>query len=251
MDIWKMARSNDGIEELKKNLLGLDSTFQFKCRKCGKCCKNQDTILFSALDVFRIAKKLGIAPDTVIKRYTEVYIGSQSRIPLVHLLMQGKKNACPFLTEEGRCSIHDTKPTVCRLYPLGRVIIGKTQIEMLDSDPGGIVQYILSGHCGSAKKTHTVREWLDAFDIPENDEFFYLWTGTQLKLGRIIRALEEKGITHAALNPIWNAIFTKLYTDYDTAQEFMPQFQRNADKLLHDISELQGKLKTVLREDNH
>ena len=72
MDIWKMARSNDGIEELKKNLLGLDSTFQFKCRKCGKCCKNQDTILFSPMDVFRIAKKLEISPDAVIKRYTAV-----------------------------------------------------------------------------------------------------------------------------------------------------------------------------------
>ncbi|MBD5161309.1 MAG: YkgJ family cysteine cluster protein [Oscillibacter sp.] len=122
MDIWKAVQTEDGIEGLKQNLLDLDSTFQFKCRKCGKCCKNQDTILFSALDVFRIAKKLEISPDAVIKRYTEVYIGSQSRIPLVHLLMQGKKNACPFLTEEGRCSIHDVKPTVCRLYPLGRVV---------------------------------------------------------------------------------------------------------------------------------
>ena len=120
---------------------------------------------------------------------------------------------------------------------------------MLDSDPGSIVQYIISGHCGSVKKTYTVREWLNAFDIPENDEFFYLWTGTQLRLGTIVRELEGKGIPHTALNPIWSVIFSKLYTDYDTKQEFMPQFQRNTDKLLRDISGLQEKLDSILKED--
>lgn len=250
MDVWRTMQTDEGFEELEQNLMNSDSTFKFKCRQCGKCCKNQHTIIFSAWDVFRIAKKIGKTPLAVIKEYTEVYIGPQSRIPIVHLLMQGKKNACPFLSDKGRCAVHDVKPAVCALYPLGRVILNKNSGEALNHDSSNIIQYVMSGHCGSAKKTHTVREWLSSFGIPENDEFFFLWTGVQLRLGMIIRELEGKKIPPSALKPIWNVIFAKLYRDYDTEQEFMPQFQRNADKLLRDIPELQKKLEAVLKEGN-
>lgn len=116
MDIWKTLQSDEGIKELEQKFMGLESTFKFKCRQCGKCCKNQNTILFSPKDVFKIAKKIGKSPSSVVRDYTEVYIGPQSRIPVVHLLMQGKKNACPFLTEEGRCSIHDAKPMLATKF---------------------------------------------------------------------------------------------------------------------------------------
>ena len=246
MDIWKMMQTGEGIEQLEQQLMNLDSTFKFKCRRCGKCCKNQDTILFSPWDIFRIGKKVGKSPATVIKDYTEVYVGHQSRIPVVHLLMQGRKNSCPFLTEEGRCSIHDVKPTVCALYPLGRVITSEIPGEALDGGAENIVRYILSGQCGSVKKTHTVREWLASFGIPEHDEFFYLWTGMQLKLSLLIRELEDRGVPSKALHPIWNVIFTGLYTAYDTEQEFMPQFVQNTSKLLADLPALQKELDALL-----
>ena len=246
MDFWKAMETGEGFEQLEQQLMDLDSTFKFKCRRCGKCCKNQNTILFSPWDVFRIGKKIGKSPSAVIKDYTEVYIGPQSRIPVVHLLMQGRKNACPFLTEEGHCSVHDVKPTVCALYPLGRVITSETPGEALDSGAENIVRYILSGQCGSVKKTHTVREWLTSFGIPEHDDFFYLWTGMQLKLSLLIRELEGKGVSTRALQPVWSVIFTKLYTDYDTEQEFTPQFEQNTAKLLADLSALQKELDALL-----
>ena len=246
MDFWKAMQTDEGIEQLKQQLMDLDSTFRFKCRRCGKCCKNQNTILFSPWDVFRIGKKIGKSPSAVIKDYTEVYVGPQSRIPVVHLLMQRKKNACPFLTEEGHCSVHDVKPTVCALYPLGRVITSEIPGEALDGGAENIVRYILSGQCGSVKKTHTVREWLASFGIPEHDEFFYLWTGMQLKLSLLIRELEDRGVPSKALHPIWNVIFTGLYTAYDTEQEFMPQFVQNTSKLLADLPALQKELDALL-----
>lgn len=246
MDFWKAMQTEGGFEQLKQQLMDLDSAFKFKCRRCGKCCKNQNTILFSPWDVFRIAKKTGKIPSAVVRDYTEVYIGPQSRIPVVHLLMKGKKNACPLLTEEGRCSIHDIKPTVCALYPLGRVVTSEAPGQALDGDAENIVRYILSGQCGSAKKTNTVREWLASFGIPENDEFFYLWTGIQLKLSLLIRELEDKGASIKALQPIWNVIFTGLYTAYDTEQKFMPQFEQNTAKLLADLSALQKELDALL-----
>lgn len=231
-------QTGKGIEELKKNLLDLDATFRFKCRKCGKCCKNQDMILFTPNDLFKIARKLEKTIQAVISDYTEVYIGSQSKLPIVHLLMQGPKNACPFLGQDSRCTIHDSKPVICALYPLGRVFVNQDPGALISDTSETMVRYIISGNCGSGKKIHTVREWLTSFGIPENDEFFLLWTRTITDLGMLVRDLLERGVSEKLLQPVWNAIFFKLYLDFDLGQEFFPQFQRNADKLLRDMPEL-------------
>ena len=61
MDIRKLA-AEGRTEEIERQLMDLDSQFSFKCRKCGKCCKHQDTILFSPRDIFNIAYKLQMTP---------------------------------------------------------------------------------------------------------------------------------------------------------------------------------------------
>lgn len=238
IDIKKLMQTGEGIEKLGEHLMDLDATFRFKCRKCGRCCKNQDMILFTPNDLFKIAQKLGNTIQTIINDYTEIYIGPQSKIPLVHLLMQGPKNACPFLEMDSRCSIHDSKPVICALYPLGRVFVNKNPGAPISGSAETMVRYINNGNCGSGKKVHTVRDWLTSSGIPENDEFFLLWTRMITELGVQIRNLLEKGIPEKWLQPLWNAMFFKLCLDYDIKQEFMPQFQRNADKLLLDMPEL-------------
>lgn len=114
MDIRKKLQESSDLEDLKQSLLDLDSEFRFKCRRCGKCCKNQDTIILNPRDIFRIARKQARTMSAVIDDYTEVYIGPDSRIPIVHLLPKGPKNTCPLLVD-GRCSVHDCKPGACAL----------------------------------------------------------------------------------------------------------------------------------------
>ena len=83
MDIRKLA-AEGRTEEIERQLMDLDSQFSFKCRKCGKCCKHQDTILFNTRDIFNIACKLQLTMEEVINEYAETYIGSASKIPVVH-----------------------------------------------------------------------------------------------------------------------------------------------------------------------
>ena len=132
MDIFKMMQTGEGIEHLEDHLLDLDSEFRFKCRRCGKCCIHQDTIIFNARDIYNIAKKKDMTMQQVAESYTEAYIGRNSRIPIVHLLSNGPKGACPLL-EDGRCSVHDCKPTVCALFPLGRVVMGEKFGEPIEN----------------------------------------------------------------------------------------------------------------------
>ncbi len=233
MDFCKMMTTGEGIEELETNLLDLDFEFRFKCRRCGKCCIHQDMIIFNARDIFNIAKKKGMTMQQVVEAYTEVYIGRNSRIPIIHLLSNGPKGACPLL-ENGRCSVHDCKPTVCALFPLGRVALNSKDGQPLKEGETPEVKYILNDHsCGSAKKVNTVRSWLAKFGIPEQDEFYLLWNKVLMSLTPAVMKLEEEKVSEPALEMLWGAIYETLYLHYDTSQEFMPQFQGVADKLLN------------------
>lgn len=222
MDIFKMMQTGEGIEHLEDHLLDLDSEFRFKCRRCGKCCIHQESILFTTWDVFRIAKKKGMTMQEVIESYTEVYIGRSSQILIVHLLSNGPKGACPLL-ENGRCSVHDCKPVVCALFPLGRIAAGKkigAPIEDLDQIQ---VKYFLTEHdCGSAKRVNTVRSWLAKFGIPENDAFFLLWNKVLMRLTPAVMKLEDAEVSEHALSMLWDAIYQILYIQYDTSKEFLP-----------------------------
>ena len=169
----------------------------------------------------------------VMDAYTEVYIGRNSRIPIIHLLSNGPKGACPLL-ENGRCSVHDCKPTVCALFPLGRVALNSKDGQPLKEGETPEVKYILNDHsCGSAKKVNTVRSWLAKFGIPEQDEFYLLWNKVRMSLTPAVMKLEEEKVSEPALEMLWGAIYETLYLHYDTSQEFMPQFQVVADKLLN------------------
>lgn len=232
MDLRKMMKTGEGIDQLEQNLLGLDAEFHFKCRRCGKCCIHQDMVLFNTRDIYNIARKKGMTMQQVIEAYTEIYIGRNSHLPIVHLLSSGPKGACPLL-ENGRCSVHDCKPTVCALFPLGRVVVGKKIGEPIEDLSEVQVKYILNDHsCGSAQKVNTVRSWLDKFGIPEHDDFFLLWNKVLMSLSRAIMRLEEAKVPKSALDLLWDAIFQILYLQYDINQELMPQFRAAADTLL-------------------
>ena len=232
MDFRKMMTTGEGIEELETNLLDLDFEFRFKCRRCGKCCIHQETIIFNARDIFNIAQKKGMTMREVMDAYTEVYIGRNSRIPIIHLLSNGPKGACPLL-ENGRCSVHDCKPTVCALFPLGRVALNSKDGQPLKEGETPEVKYILNDHsCGSAKKVNTVRSWLAKFGIPEQDEFYLLWNKVLMNLTLTVMKMEKEKVSKPVLEMLWGAICETLYLHYDTSQEFMPQFQAVADKLL-------------------
>lgn len=239
MDLHHMLQTGEGIEHLEDHLLDLDSEFRFKCRRCGKCCIHQETIIFNTRDIYNIAKKKGMTMQEVVEAYTETYIGHNSRIPIVHLLSNGPKGACPLLTTDGRCSVHDCKPTVCALFPLGRVAISSKDGQPLEEGELPTIKYILTDHnCGSAKKVNTVRSWLAKFGIPEQDEFYLLWNKVLMALTLMVMKLEKAKVSEPFLNLLWNAIYDLLYINYDTSQELMPQFQAAADKLLHLSEEI-------------
>ena len=148
MDLSRAAY-DDEIWRLLQKPLSPDDTFNFHCTGCGECCKHREDITLTPFDLVRIAKYLDIRVEEVFTKYCVFHVGKTSNMPVVSLKMQGLEKICPFL-EERKCKIHNAKPTVCTLYPLGRVGGGTRKILYILQDV----------KCGSKDKVHTVREWL-------------------------------------------------------------------------------------------
>jgi len=225
------------VDNFSQYRIGIDDVFAFKCRECGKCCRNREDILLNSRDVYNLATALSITHKQVIETYCDTYIGGDSRIPVVRLQPKGGNKKCPLLSGD-RCLIHAQnpylKPTVCALFPIGRMMAAESAPEEMGLGPPNEIQYIFNGAtCGSAKRKQTVRKWLEDFSIPIDDPFFLKWNEVVFKLIMTIQEYEGKDfVTENAMNMLWSAIFQSLYIDYDTKQNFYSQFEANVTKLL-------------------
>ena len=177
------------------------------------------------------------AKDVVI-HYCEVYTGPDSRMPLVRLLPEGEDHHCPFLVR-GKCRIHEAKPTVCAMYPIGRALrvdrgTGSEERPGIDYlfDPPG---------CGDQSETHTVREWLGSFHIPVDDPFFLEWQQGAKFLCESFRELEQASeiATAVLVRPM---VYQRLYLDYFLRGEFLPQFRKNMEAVRHFVAGLREKV---------
>ena len=216
-------------ENLKSLTLGVDDTFKFHCDMCGKCCINREDILLNPQDIYRMAKELKMEPKDMFIRYCETYVGDNSRIPIVRIKPRGSIKRCPLMANH-KCSVHKAKPTVCAMFPIGRCVqinpykkaaLDKTDIQYIFTKPG----------CGDDSETHTVREWLEDFGIPLEDDFYIKWNQLLCELGEICRK-GEKILSEEGMDNVWSLIFFTIYLDYDTDKEFMPQFEKHSSEIL-------------------
>ncbi len=229
------------VEHLDNIKIGVDDSFQFHCTQCGQCCIHREDILLNPKDLFRIAKYLDQTPRDVVEHFCEVYTGPDSRIPIVRLLPEGPMKRCPFLVRN-KCRIHEAKPTVCAMFPIGRA-------HGFDPKTGrplpGMIYFFDRPRCGDSSETHTVREWLDSFHIPVDDTFYLEWSESLAVFTQLFRQVEKINSTATAIlaRP---TVYARLYLDYQTCQDFIPQFQQNLRKakvfLQNFIEELEGKV---------
>ena len=215
-----MSYQNE-VQELLKNRLELDDTFEFKCDQCGKCCQHREDLLLTPVDMIRIAKRLDMTMSAVFEKYCETYIGSDSRLPIVRMVPKGRKKVCPLL-KKGRCRVHDAKPSKCALYPLGRV-----------NTPDEVFYVNTNPPCGKRGHKQAVREWLKQFNIPADDKTDRLLHETHIYLHHQIKKWEEILPPHH-MAKIFIAVFNALYIGYDTSKEFHPQLEDRA-KALKDL----------------
>ncbi|MDN5204650.1 YkgJ family cysteine cluster protein [Fulvivirgaceae bacterium BMA10] len=100
----------------KKKYKNLDKTFrdlheevfeEIDCLTCANCCKTTSPIFYQ-MDIERVAKSLRSKPSAFIDEYLRIDEDGDDVL---------KQSPCPFLGNDNKCIVYDSRPTACREYP--------------------------------------------------------------------------------------------------------------------------------------
>lgn len=181
------------------------------CQGCSACCQGMGTsITLDPLDIFRLC--CGLHTDFSGLMVDKIELNIVDHLILPNLKMSaGEKEACVFLNEEGRCSIHAFRPGICRLFPLGRFY------------EDGSFKYFLQVHeCPRPNKSKVkVKKWLDTPELKRYEQYISDWHYYLKDLQRQVEADMEK------IRPVSMEVLNRFYTaPYDEARDFYEQFYK-------------------------
>ena len=221
--VWRKIKMNDSVINAER--VSTSDRVPFKCTGCGKCCKHvRQSVPVESLDMYRIAKHLrsiGLQFDGIeelINRFMELALLDECGYFVLMLKVAGPKDACIFLTDDNRCSIHEANPRACRMYPF-----------VADPSEGDGFRYLVSReylHHFKGPGVH-VRNWLKRYFIVEDREFLRADMGAAREIAALLRQIPETEKATALLH-----FMRCKYTEYDLDRPFMEQYLRNNEKLL-------------------
>lgn len=135
------------------------------CGSCSACCHGVgELVKLNPFDVFNIRKATGLTFDALISDVLALKPNGKLLQP--HLGMHDESEACRFLSAEGRCTIHEHRPSICRLFPLGRVYDDQRDFKYI----------LLKGACVKPKLDKIrVSKWININDYEVNKAFLLEW----------------------------------------------------------------------------
>ncbi len=152
------------------------------CKGCSKCCTGMgSSIVLDPYDVWLLksvcSKSLqGLLDDGRIE------LNMVDGLILPNIKM-GADERCTFLDADGRCSIHEHRPGICRLFPLGRVY-----------QENGFGYFLQKNECARENRAKIkVKKWIDTDNISENQKFIAAWHAFIRSVGDKILSLHDAG----------------------------------------------------------
>ena len=181
-----------------------------ECKGCFACCRGMGkSILVDPLDAFLIGKNLGVSIEQLLADKLELNV--VDGIVLPNIRMQEKTDACGFLSEEGRCSIHSFRPGFCRLFPLARVY---------EEESFYYIHQV--NECKKDGKTkEKVKKWLGVSNIKGYEQFVADWHYYLKRLQeQAAQCQDEEKLRNISL-----FLLQKFYlTPYNYNEDFYQQF---------------------------
>ncbi|MGL5348714.1 MAG: YkgJ family cysteine cluster protein [Peptostreptococcaceae bacterium] len=161
-------RTTNRLEEISDGkLYNINDTVKADtcgCDGCNDCCIDVgDLVVLTPFDVYEMVNCLGIEFDELIGNKIE--LRENNKILLPYLKMQENNKRCSFLNEEGRCTIHSSRPNICRLFPLGRVY-----------QNDNFKYFLQVGNCPKEDLSEVkVSKWIGIENYDENKTFVLEW----------------------------------------------------------------------------
>lgn len=126
------------------------------CNGCSACCRDRaEMITLDAFDINLLKKNLNYSFEGLLQ-HGLITLSVVDGIVLPCLAKKQEKDECIFLNEEDRCSIHASRPGICRMFPLAR----------LYHEDGSFSYFLQEGECpkGNGVKIK-ISKWLGYPDI--------------------------------------------------------------------------------------
>lgn len=153
------------------------------CDGCFKCCTGMgNSIILDPYDIW-LLKNFSEETKLTFEQLLatgNVELNIVDGLILPNLSMKKGQDRCAYLDADGRCRIHDVRPGICRLFPLGRVY----------DEKGDFSYFLQTGEC--AKKNLAkikVKKWTCLRCPEKNREFVTAWHA-------LIRAAGQKMVEH-------------------------------------------------------
>lgn len=222
-----MKRTIDLNEISDGQLYTLDSMVRMGCNDCEGChlcCTGMgNSIILDPRDVYDLCTNLLLSTkDLISKGFIELNI--VDGIVLPNIKMNESNETCPFLSKEGRCSIHSFRPGNCRLFPLGRIYE--------DHD----FKYFHQIHeCPKPNKTKVkIRRWMDIPDMKSYDTFVIDWHYLLNTLEDALNKLDSDDAKTLNMT-----VLTYFYlTPFDSKLDFYAQFASRKEKIYALINQV-------------
>ena len=186
------------------------------CKGCSSCCRDMgDSILLDPYDVFQL-EKTG-KPVQMLMEHGVIALTVWEGMILPHLQMNEVTGACSFLSQEGRCTIHDCRPGICRLFPLGRNYVD-----------GKMNYFLLEDACENRSRSKIrISRWLGIESAAAYHEFVLEWHDFRRKMVELLSTAEEEQAKQLDLS----LLRTFYLTPYDTGGDFYMQFESRATRI--------------------
>ena len=188
------------------------------CSGCSACCHGMgSSITLDPYDIFELTQNLEKNFGQLMEESVELNVVDGIILP--NLKMAGDQEACVYLNEQGRCSIHGFRPGICRLFPLGRIY------------ENGSFQYFLQVHeCAKESRTKMkVKKWLDIPSLARYERFVADWhyflKGIQQEAMEV--HLQDAGEAKAAAVKQINMYLLQVFyvQPYEKETDFYQQFE--------------------------
>ena len=199
--------------------LGVDD-----CSGCHACCCSMgDSVTLDPYDIYRLEKGLGKSFEELMAFNLELRVADGIIMPCLKMGSEidingdHEKEACSFLNEQGRCSIHSFRPAICRLFPLGRIYENETHKYFLQVN-----------ECQKERQSKIkIKKWLDTPDFSRYEEYTDRW---HFFIKGIADRTDE--MPQEQLKAVNMAILKMFYmTDYDTDRDFYEQFYERFSRI--------------------
>lgn len=188
------------------------------CAGCSECCKDMGkSIVLDPYDVFALEKVTEKSFEELLVSSVELNVVDGLILP--NIKMQENSGACIFLSEEGRCTIHNSRPGFCRLFPLGRIY-----------EDGDFTYFYQINECVYPDKSKIkVKKWLGIERLSEYEKYINHYHDLQKRF--ISKFTSDT--SEAVIKSINMMVLNKLFIEkYDLDGDFYEQYYERCAQII-------------------